>query len=259
MMTSDFLQYILAEKDRTAWNYIFNFLHETFSEPFISEIPIESQVISRERKIENIDTLLSDSAWDLWQAYNMNTDKTSENIIDFWQTTKDGKAILILDGLSLREMPFLLQGGKARGYDVDYKITSSETPSETTFFAKSLGFKQRSLLENNGGSSPLINEVTTDCIDLPWKDCSLLIKSEPNWFIWHTWPDDKIHASSNPGKGVRDVVKDSQRNLTSNDFWEFIESLTQGRDLIITSRRACPTPTSVFRPPPIIKVMRGGL
>ena len=60
--------------------------------------------------------------------------------------------MLILDGLSLRELPWLLQGAKERGFTLhEVTANASELPGETNEFAQALGFGSRSQLQNNGG------------------------------------------------------------------------------------------------------------
>ena len=44
--------------------------------------------------------------------------RTAQSVIDFWNSATGGKAVLILDGLSLRESPWLLQEAKRRGYQI---------------------------------------------------------------------------------------------------------------------------------------------
>ena len=41
--------------------------------------------------------------------------RASQAIIDFWNGTQRGKAVLILDGLSVRECPWLLEQAEGRG------------------------------------------------------------------------------------------------------------------------------------------------
>jgi hypothetical protein len=77
--------------------------------------------------------------------------KTSAGIIEFWTRIHGGKAVLILDGVSLRETPWLLQ--QAANVDTRFMLpvlVRTELPCETSPFAKALGFAQRSALENNG-------------------------------------------------------------------------------------------------------------
>ena len=56
--------------------------------------------------------------------------------------------MLILDGLSLRELPWLLQGAKERGFTTHgVAACASELPGETDEFARALGFASRSKLQ----------------------------------------------------------------------------------------------------------------
>jgi hypothetical protein len=63
-------------------------------------------------------------------------------------------AVLVLDAMSLREVPWLLEGAVQRGYTVHQaRATGAELPADTTPFAKVLGFASRGSLQNNGGAT----------------------------------------------------------------------------------------------------------
>lgn len=235
MLSSDILDNILTGSEEDAWGQILAELEGIFSPDF--ESSAVQEIIKREKSISHLETLLSGACWDIWSSFERVVPKTSQLLVDFWNAQQTGKAILILDGLSLREMPFLLDEARKRGYIIHQsKIVGSELPSETTFFAKSLGFSQRSSLENNGfGTTHFFQGAKTDCVDLPWRDCMSLINAEPNWVLWHTWFDDRIHECSEPGKGLRELSMKSEEHFTSNDFWSLVDRLATGRQLIITS------------------------
>ena len=59
----------------------------------------------------------------------------------WWAEPFSAKAVLILDGLSLRELPWLLQGAQERGFTThEVAACASELPGETDEFARALGF-----------------------------------------------------------------------------------------------------------------------
>jgi len=72
-------------------------------------------------------------------------------------------------------------------------------------------------------------------VDLPWKDCEALISSAPNQILWHHWPDAKLHDGSGAGQGLEPLTKDAAVQLSSDDFWSFVDRLATGRRLVITS------------------------
>ena len=149
------------------------------------------------------------------------------------------RAILILDALSLRELPWLLQGAKERGFTLHtVAATASELPSETNPFARALGLASRSQLQANGGGlAHKLQPAQTETIDLPWKDCAGLVgnaSGAKNWVFWHHWPDAKLHDYG-AGQGLELLTKDAAQQLTSDDFWGFVERLATGRRLVITS------------------------
>ena len=145
--------------------------------------------------------------------------------------------VLVLDGLSLRELPWLLQGAKERGFTLhEVSANASELPGETNEFARALGFGSRSQLQNNGGGlAHMLQPAYTECVDMPWKDCASLINGSPNWVFWHQWPDSKLHDGAGAGQGLDTLTRDVAEQLSSDDFWAFVEQLASGRRLVITS------------------------
>lgn len=147
--------------------------------------------------------------------------------------------MLILDGLSLRELPWLLQGAKKQGFTLHgVTATASELPGETNEFAHALGLASRSQLQANGGGlTHKLQPAQTETIDLPWKDCTGLVNNAScakNWVFWHHWPDAKLHDYG-AGQGLELLTKDAAQQLSSDDFWGFVERLATGRRLVITS------------------------
>jgi hypothetical protein len=230
------LDSVLTASSREAWQVIFDKLWEIFSAPLSLE-HAEQEVAERERKVSDIELLLSSSAWELWRDFESAVPRTAQSIIDFWNSATGGRAVLILDGLSLREVPWLLQEAKRRGYNVQQAgARGSELPSETTPFAKALGFSQRSSLENNGaGSAHLLPGARTESLDAAWDYCRDWIASAPALMLWHHWPDDRIHDLAEPGDGFQKLCREAAEQLTSDSFWTMIEHMATGRRLVITS------------------------
>jgi len=181
------------------------------------------------------DRLLSEAAWELWEAYPHHAEKTSASL-EKWATGSggSGKAVLILDALSLRELPILLKAAEARGiHPVQLNVTGSECPSTTDFFARSLGLHGRSALANNGkpGTFCLFgNDCHTDVVSMPFEDCS--VPPSPNLVIWHSWLDDLIHLQN---RLPDQIASNASSTLQGEGFWRFVNRMRQGRDLVITS------------------------
>lgn len=229
------LEKIQTAPPDSAWKAIFEYAWEICSAPLTTSL-VGKEVIGRDAALADLDLVLSSSGWDLWADFEQNTEQTSKALADWWAQQPTGKAVLILDGLSLREAPWILYGAKERGFQVSAKVTGAELPGDTTPFAKALGFGQRSDLENNRASrTHLLQGAQTDCVDLPWVDCLNLIGLEPNWVLWHQWPDSRIHDFADPGKGLGSLATEAASKLTSSDFWDLIDRLTLGRKLVITS------------------------
>ncbi|MBL1267501.1 MAG: hypothetical protein COA87_007080 [Halomonas sp.] len=217
-----------------AWQALFNLLWARFAPALRPDIA-DAQTTERDRACAKLDNLLSGSAWELWQNYEKSAPRTSEALKQFWTEQNKGKAILILDALSLRELPWLLGQAAERGYFIHKQgVTGSEIPGDTTPFAKALGFGQRSSLANNGGKSFHFPNAFTDVSDLPFADCAALIKADPNIIFWHEWPDSEMHQLADDN-GYRRLAKSAASCLCSDDFWSLIEKLTTGRRLVITA------------------------
>ena len=134
-------------------------------------------------------------------------------------------------------LPWLLAQAKQRGYKRhDAGVRATELPAETTPFANSLGFGQRSSLENNGaGSAHKLKGAFTVSCNLPWLECVDLVQSQEAVFFWHHWPDERLHSLAGPGAGLPKLAKEIHAGLITDDFWLLVERLCTGRKLLITS------------------------
>ena len=230
------LDSVLTAQPKVAWQVIFEKLWQIFSAPLTSA-HAEREVTERERKVGELELLLSGSAWELWHEFEKSVPRTAQSLIEFWNATPSGKAVLILDGLSLRETPWLLQEAKKRGYQIHQSgVRGSELPSDTTPFAKALGLGQRSALENNGaGLAHSLPGARTESTGAEWNSCLDWMASAPSVVLWHHWPDDRIHQLAEPGDGFQKLCREAAQHLTSDAFWKMIERMSTGRRLVITS------------------------
>tara|TARA_Y100000588_G_scaffold368575_1_gene436654 strand:- start:3662 stop:4657 length:996 start_codon:yes stop_codon:yes gene_type:complete len=236
LFTVELLESVTVDSPKVAWGGISDHLWQLFSAP-ITGTSVEAEVVQRDRRITELENTISGSCWDLWPHFDGSAQKGSQEIVDFWGRVTGGKAVLVLDGLSLRETPWLLQQADERGYTVhEAGPRAAELPCETTPFAKALGFAQRSALENNGaGKAHKLVGAGTESSNLPWEDCIPLVGHQEGVAFWHHWPDDRVHDLSGPGDGLQKLAREAHEHLTSDPFWEFVERLATGRRLIITS------------------------
>ncbi|MEQ1945261.1 hypothetical protein ABMA32_22845 [Mesorhizobium sp. VNQ89] len=233
---SDQLLQLTTATPTDAWRTIVESTVAICSSPLLAS-SASGEVTKRDRAVGTLDHFLSSSAWDLWEEFGSAVVRNADRLASWWMEPYSAKAILILDGLSLRELPWLLEGARDRGFAL-HSVTAygAEIPSETNAFAHALGFNSRSQLQNNGGgSSHRLTPCKTECVDLPWVDCAGLIDATPNWVFWHQWPDAKLHDGSGAGQGLDALTRDVAVQLTSDDFWGFVERLATGRRLVITS------------------------
>ena len=230
----DFVRKLQKEDPQNVWSEIFSYALEVCIAELSEEKAVE-EVPRLDGALIPVDLFLATAGWDLWHHYYKAVKRTSEELKTWWQEQSSGRAVLILDALSLREMSWIIQGATSRGYRVHRKeATGAELPTDTTSFAKSLGFSQRSSLEQDM-TSPYFPEAKTDSVNLPWKDCLDLVGASKDWILWHHWPDDRIHHLSTPGEGLSKLTQEVVEQLTSEDFWHLIKRLTTGRRLVITA------------------------
>ncbi len=235
-LTLDFLEKLTGLPTAEVWSAIFEYSWAVCSQP-IGVATAANEVTRRDRELAELDLFLASAGWDLWSGYEGSVQQTAEEMTVWWASQPAGCAVLILDGLSLREAPWLLQGASDRGYEImQARATGSELPAETNEFARALGFNQRSALENNGaGTTHRLAGARTDTGGIPWGDCSKLVGSEPKWVFWHHWPDHRAHELGVAGQGLGVLAAEVVAQLQSDAFWQFLERLSTGRRLLITS------------------------
>jgi hypothetical protein len=230
------LDAILTVPSGEAWSAVVAEALEICGKPLNLD-KVEAEIARRDRAMADLDQVLATAGWDLWNDFHACVSRTSDRLSTWWNQPFGGRAILILDALSLRELPWLRDGAAERGFTVhEFSASASELPAATTEFAKALGFAQRSALENNSaGSNHRLPGAHTECSGAPWTDTVGLVGAEPRWCFWHSWPDDLVHQLSKPGASYAELAKRAGESLTGDHFWTFVRALAKGRRLIITS------------------------
>jgi hypothetical protein len=219
-----------------AWAAIFDHAWQV-CEKTLTIAGAPGEVTKRDRETAALDLFLAAAGWDLWRDFEKSATRTADALASWWSAHSAGRAVLILDGLSLREVPWILQGAKERGFTLHgARATASELPGETTPFAEALGFSGRSALENNGAPrSHRLPKATTETLGIPWTDAAKAVGSQPDWVMWHHWPDNRVHDLAAAGQGLEKLTAEVAQELTSDAFWLFVERLSTGRRLVITS------------------------
>lgn len=227
---------LISATAKDAWAAIFDYAWQICSQPLGSGA-VSGEITRRDRETAALDLFLASAAWDLWKEFATNAPRTADEVATWWAGRGPGRAVLILDGLSLREVPWILKGASERGYKIlTARATASELPCETSPFAHALGFSGRSALENNGaGSVHRLQKARTETLGIPWVDAAKTIGAEPDWVLWHHWPDNRVHDLAAAGQGLDKLVADVAHELISEDFWSLIERLSTGRRLVVTS------------------------
>jgi hypothetical protein len=232
----DLIHTLQHTKPDDAWSAILDHAWKVCSQPITSSKAV-TEILSRDRSMGEVDHYLATAGWDFWPEYEASVPLTSEVLTNWWSANSPGRAILILDAISLRETPWILHQAVERGYTIhNARPTCAELPPNTTPFAKALGFSQRSALGNNGaGNSHVFPGATTESVDIAWDDCAKLIGSEPDWVFWHHWPDHRLHDHDDPGKGLQTLTEEVELQLSGNAFWSLVDRLATGRRLVITA------------------------
>ena len=212
-----------------AWHAVFAQLKE-IAASCSSPVDLHNQTVTPDR-------LLAETAWELWASYPDAAPRTSSQLREWCAApSSNGRAVLVLDALSLREMPWLLGGAQARNIQpFDVRVTGAEAPSDTDQFARALGVPSRSHLAGNGAPvsfNLFPSNAYTDVIRVPFEDCVGSIPHESNVFVWHSWLDDLIHVHK---KLPDQIYKTASTTLADDGFWKFANRLRQGRKLVITS------------------------
>jgi hypothetical protein len=189
------------------------------------------------------DRLLAESAWNLWQTYPHHAPTALNALKRFWSiTAPTGTAVLVLDGLSLRELNIIAKESENRSLKPSrLSVLASEVPTETDAFAAGLGLPSRSKLADNKAPASFIfagEDTYTDVLDAPFEDCVAMIPAKERIFVWHKWPDFPLIDEN--GKHLSDTAVEVARRatretLTGDGFWRLVNKLRQGRRLVITS------------------------
>ena len=158
----------------------------------------------------------------------------------FWTSgSLSGTAILIVDALSLRELPLIVSAAEKRGIvPVRVEVRGAEVPTETDQFAKALGVASRSKLYNNKAPGPFIfagEDTYTDVLDLPFEDCLSAVRPKPRLFLWHSWLDKLLHRYGDHADGHTTVARETKKQFGSDGFWSLIDRIRKGRRLVITA------------------------
>lgn len=208
-----------------AWQAIFQHLND-IAVHAASPTELHNQTVVPDR-------LLAESGWELWEAYSASAERTAARLKRWYaQPTATGRAILILDALSLRELHVLLEGAAVHNIEpIEVVVTGSEVPSDTNRFAQALGAPTRSSLTNNGKPGGFaLAQTYTDVLSVPFQDCVGSVPYEHNIFLWHTFIDDLIHQQKAPEQ----VYKQAADMLKDAGFWALVDRMRQGRELVIT-------------------------
>lgn len=189
----------------------------------------------RDEALRTLDAWLAGAGWDLWAEFGSAMPRTADRLVAWWEAIPlgAGAAVLVLDGLSLRELPLLRHGAGANGFAItSAEATGAELPGDTNAFANALGVAARNTLADNDPPAGFrLSGATTEVADMPWADCAAQVKAEPRWLFWHAWPDSRFHN----GGSFQALAKNAAETFADAAFWAFLRRLATGRRLLVTS------------------------
>src|ERR1035441_6559415 len=111
----DLVRRIQSETPDKAWQTILNYAWAVCAEPIIIDPPTK-EVMRRERELYPLDLYLATAGCDLWAQMESSAPRNTSALASWWAQGGPGRAVLILDGLSLREAPWILQAAEKLGY-----------------------------------------------------------------------------------------------------------------------------------------------
>ncbi len=116
-LSLDLVRRLARASPAEAWAAIFDEAWRVCS-PLLSPRNSAAEVTRRDNETGILDLFLATVGWDLWAAYEAGAVRTSQALIEWWAAQSSGRAVLILDGLSLREAPWIVHGATAHGFEV---------------------------------------------------------------------------------------------------------------------------------------------
>ncbi len=247
------LRQLQSSAPTSAWTSLFEHAWNICSAPLHVE-KASSEVTKRDAEIGAADLFLATAGWDLWRSYEAVVPRTADVLASWWAARGSGRAVLVLDAMSLREVPWIIKGAAERGYTVHQaRATGAELPADTTPFAQALGYASRGSLQNNGGATKgRLSGAATDSTDLPWEDCAAQINASQDWLLWHHWPDARLHDLSAPGHGLAALAREaSAEKLSSDAFWTLVHTPHNGAGASSSRPTTATQRAATSRTPPI--------
>lgn len=190
----------------------------------------------------SVDRVLAEAAWELWERFPEAAPRTAEFLQEWWLNNVNpvyGRVILIIDALSLRELPLLLDLCKQKQVvPLSVKATAAEVPTDTNSFAAALGLSGRAKLNDPVMPSSFLfssSDIFTAVLDQSFADCVSRLPPKRDIVVWHDWLDVHLHAHSQNVTAFERIVHDGFTGRGAESFWTLVQELRHGRRLLITS------------------------
>jgi len=193
-----------------------------------------------EQALGDGDRLLDEAAWDLWRTYADAAPRALTSLGDWWrQAAPVGRAVLVLDSLSVRELWRILRAGTERGVTpTTVTVQGAPVPTDTEAAAHLLGLSQRSQLQFGKYPPSFVFAADRPETDVTNEEFGVLADRLPparDIVIWHSWLDDLLHQLADKAQGATQIQSVAATVLKGDGFWRLVDNLRQGRRLLVTS------------------------
>ena len=232
---ADWFKTVLLNTDATqVWSAIAEYILDKSKQQY-NPLELHSNLLS-------LDNVLAEAAWGLWERFPEAAPRTAASLQDWWLKNASGpfgRAVLIVDALSLRELPLLLDlFAQKQLVPRTINATAAEVPTDTDRFAAALGLPGRSKLNESSMPSSFLLEsdsIFTAVLNQPFADCVPRLSPRRDIVVWHEWLDDLLHLYAHSADTFESAVHKGLTGEGAEHFWTFIESLRHGRRLVITA------------------------
>jgi hypothetical protein len=230
-----FTSALLNPDPAAVWHFVANYVLQEARSPYDPH--------RLHTRLLGLDRLLAESAWELWERFPEAAPRTAAFLQEWWLDNANpvsGRAVMIMDALSLRELPLLLDiFAQKHIVPRAVRATAAEVPTETTPFARALNLSARSRLTDSSMLPTNFvlasDDLFTAVLDQSFADCVAQLSPRRDIVIWHSWLDDHLHAHAQNAQTVERIIHSGLTGIGADSLWTLVQALRQGRRLLITS------------------------
>jgi len=139
----------------------------------------------------------------------------------------------------VRELWRLIQAAAGRGVTpTTVAVLGAPVPTDTEAAAHLLGLTQRSQLQYGKypqGFAFAPDQPETDVTNEEFGALADRLPPARDILIWHSWLDDLLHQLADKRDAATQIQSVAAEVLASDGFWKLVDTLRQGRRLLVTS------------------------